>query len=44
MSRCDEEALAGVARVADGETESSGERLPGPSGGVGGGDGLVHLG
>jgi hypothetical protein len=29
---------------ADGETEGSGERLSGPGGGVGGGDGLVHLG
>jgi hypothetical protein len=29
---------------ADGETKGSGERLSGPGGGIGGGDGLVHLG
>ena len=29
---------------ADGETEGSGGRLLGPGGGVGGGDGFVHLG
>jgi hypothetical protein len=28
----------------DGETKGSGERLSGPGGGVGSGDGLVHLG